>query len=410
VGERERLTDFAASVQSIDSNLPYRYPSRTLKITTPAGSFETPARAATFYEYRSRMQITAKATIESPVAINVRKMNSSQLGDFVNKNQFFEPLLRKIEMYNHVAQYSLLKLSLIQPTTTSNPEDMRLPAMEVLQNDAGLRDRFLRFIVRLQSEAGMNPITIPFLELPFDTLKSVVVDLHRSVTSMDLAPVFFVDLRYPEFQNLISLLTEDLQSQLIGLIYRRFSLAPVNYDFLSRTYSDRDVAFLCAHVDRYDLRYDDLATPHYLPFFGTDIYAVEAPSQFQPEQDFEHPPDAAGTQYAAAQEELPRIDKIRFFDRRNLKVKPIHSTFFENILGDMNDEDRNYLGKMLANSDEANSDQKKYRALHSLSRFHELRSSTNEFQNVRKYIGEGSARVYVQAKTSLEPALAEIRK
>lgn len=407
------MTDFAAHVKSIDHNLPYRYPSRTLKITTRSGSFDTPVRAATFYEYRSRMQITAKATVDSPVAINVRKMNSSQLGDFLNKNEFFEPLLRRIEMYHHVAQYSLLRLSLIQPTTASNAEDPRPPAMRVLQTDLGLRDRFLRFIVRLQHEAGLNPVAIPFLELPFDTLRSIVLDLNRSVTSMNLEPVFFVDLRYPEFKNLISLLTEELGSQLIGLIYRRFSQAPVNYDFLSRTYSDRDIAFLCAHIDRYDMRYDDLATAHYLPFFGADIYAVEAPSPFHDEQNLESQQDAAGHQYGAAQtnaQQLPRIEKIRFFDRRSLKVKPINSRFFGDILGDMNDEDRNYLGEMLKNSEEANKDQKKYRALHSLSRFHELRSSTSEFQNLRKYIGEGSARVYVEGKTSLEPALAEIRK
>lgn len=412
MGERERLTSFAVNLHSIDHNLPYRYPSRTLEITTPSGPFETPTRAATFYEYRSRMQITAKTTVDSPVAVNVRKMNYGQLDSFVNTNQFFEPLLRRIELYHHIAQYARLRLALIQPTTTSDPEGRWPPATTVLQNESSLRDRFLRLLVRLQYEAGLNPIAIPFLELPFSTLKSIVVDLHGSVTSLGLEPVFFVDLRYQhqEFKNLISLLTDELGSQLVGLIYRRFSQAPINYDFLSRTYSDRDVAFLCAQVDRYDMQFDDLSTPHYLPFFGADMYAVEAPSSFHDEQNVASQQSGGSEQESRV--EIPRVGKIRFFDRKSLKVKPIDSAFFdsEGVLGDMIAEDREYLSQMLENREEGNSDQKKYLALNSLSKFHELQSSTREFQNLRAHIEEGSARVYVQGKMSLEPALADIRK
>ena len=414
MGEREGLTSFSVDLQSTDDNLPYRYPSRTLTITTPSGPFETPTRAATYYEYRSRMQVTAKTVVDSPVALSVRKMNFRQLDSFVNKNQPFEPLLRRIELYHHIAQYARLRLALIQPTATADPQDTVLPAMTVLQSDASMRDRFLRFVVRLQQEAGLNPIAVPFLDLPFSALGSIVRDLHKSITSLGLEPIFFVDLRYPdkEFKNVISLLTEELGSQLIGLLYRRFSQAPVNYDFLSRTYSERDVAFLSAQVDRFDMRFDDLSTSHYLPFFGADMYAVEAPEGFHDEKDVPPPSEQISGSQQDARVEMARVGRIRFFDRQSLKVKPIDSTFFdsENVLGDMKTEDREYLSQMLENREEGNSDQKKYRALNSLSKFHELQSSTREFQDLRKYIDEGSAKVYVQGKTSLEPALADIRK
>jgi hypothetical protein len=406
VGEREGLMGFAVDVQSIDHNLPYRYPSRTLKITTPSGSFETPLRAATHYEYRSRIRMTAKATIDTPVAVNSRKMNCNQLISFLNNNQSFEPLLRRIELFRHISQYASLRLALVQPTTTSDPEDRLPPAMSVLQNDAMLRDRFLRFLVKLQQDAGLNQITVPFLELPFTDLRSIIIDLHKSITSMNLEPVFFVDLRQQEqdFKSLIELLTDTLESKLVGLIYRRWYQAPVNYDFLSQTYCDRDVAFLCAHVDRYDVRFDDVSTPHFLPFYGADIYAVQAPPPFHDERNI-------GSQQGT-QQETSRLDKIRFFDRGNLKVKPISSTLFDpaTILADMKLEDRQYSKEILENRQEANNDQEKYLTLNSLSKFHELLSSTREFQDVRKYIGEGSARVYVQGRVSLEPALAPIRK
>jgi hypothetical protein len=414
LGEGEGLTSFGVNLQFTDDNLPYKYPSRTLSITTPSGSFETPTRAATYYEYRSRIRITAKTVVDSPVALSVRKMNFGQLDSFINKNQPFEPLLRRVELYHHIAQYARLRLALIQPTTTSDPKGTMPPATTVLQNDASMRDRFLRFVVRLQQEAGLNPISIPFLELPFSTLESIVRDLHKSITSLGLEPVFFVDLRYhgKEFENLISLLTDELGSQLIGLIYRRFSQAPVNYDFLSRAYSERDVAFLCAQVDRYDMKFDDLSTSHYLPFFGADMYAVAAPEGFYDEENVQEASQQMSGSQLGNPVETARVGRIRFFDRQSLKVKPIDSAFFdsENVLGDMNPEDREYLSQMLENREEGNSDQKKYRALNSLSKFHELQSSSREFQDLRKYIGEGSARVYVQGKTSLEPALADIKK
>lgn len=415
MGEGKGL-NFEAKVQSIDDNLPYRYPSRTVKITTPSGFFETPLRAATHYEYRSRMRITPKATIDSPIAVNIKKMNCSQLNGFLTSNEPFELLLRRIEMFSHITQYAHLRLAVIQPTTTSDPEDTMPPAMSVIQDNATLRDRFLTFLVRLQQEAGLNPIAIPFLELPFSTMKPIIVDLHKSITSMDLEPIFFVDLRYQDFKSLIELLTNDIGSQIIGLIYRKWSQAPINYDFLSRTYYDKDVAFLCAQADRYDMRFDDLSTSHFLPFFGADMYAVQVPPGFHKNENIESH-EATGSQLIAQSTAqpamtIPRLEKIRFFDRRSLKVKPVNSASFdpESIVTDMKDEDRRHMAVALENRQEANTDEEKYLALNCLSRFHELCSSTREFQDVRKHIDEGSTRTYVQEKTSLKPALDDIKK
>jgi len=353
------------------------------------------------------MAIIAKPTIDSPVSINIRRMNYHQLSEFLNHNEFYEPLLRRVELYHRIAQYAHLRLALIQPTTATASTTGVPPTMEMLRSNTMLRDRFLRFVINLQQDAGLNPITVPFMELSIDTLKSVMRDVHRSLTGVNLEPIFFVDLKYYKFDDLVSFLTDELGSKLIGLIYRRRSLVPVNYDFLGLTYYDRDVAFLCVHVDRYDIRYDDISTPHYMPFFGADMYAVESPPPFH-EESIEQ--STVSQEYAQQQPRL--IEKIRFFHRSSLKVKPIDSGFLDprSILEDMRAEDRDYVSEVLENREEANTDQSKYRALNALSRFHELRSSVLEFQDLQKRIDERSARDYVTEKSSLELALAEIKK
>jgi len=65
---------------------------------------------------------------------------------------------------------------------------------------------------------------------------------------------------------------------------------------------------------------------------------------------------------------------------------------------------------MLENREEVNDDHKKFLTLNALSKFHELRTSTLEFDALRERIDEGSAKDYLEEKNSLTPALAEIRK
>jgi hypothetical protein len=406
------LTGIEVNLKSIDDKFPYRYPSRTLEITTPQGRLETPVRAATHYEYRSKMQLPAIAPIDNPVAISTRSMNFSQLHSFLNSNESFEPLLRRIELHSRIGQYARLKLTLIHPTITDDPIRALPAGMQVLQTNPDLRDRFIRFIIKLQQEAGFEFIAIPPLELPFNTLSSVLTDIHKSVTIIGLEPVFFVDFRYNEFQNLISHLVENLQSKLVGLIYRRFSQAPVNYDFLSRTYYDRDVAFICAQVNRYDMRFDDISSSHYMPFFGTDIYSVEIPPPFYDEDIAERSTAISSDTSTAPASTVPRLQKIRFFDRSNLKVKPLDSGLIsaERIVEDMKSEDRDHAEMVLQNREEVNSDHRKFLTLNALSKFHELRTSALEFEGLRKHIDDGSTKDYLERKSSLTPALAEIRK
>jgi hypothetical protein len=248
-------------------------------------------------------------------------------------------------------------------------------------------------------------------------MKSIVIGLHKSITSMDLEPIFFVDLGYQsqDFKSLIELLTNEMGSHIIGLIYRKWSEAPVNYDFLSRTYYDKDVAFLCAQADGYDTRFDDLSTSHFLPFFGADMYAVQVPPGFRKDESIESHEAATESQLigqSVAQPEIPRLEKIRFFDRRSLKVKPVNSAFFDpgTIVAEMKREDQQHMADALKSRQEANADEEKYLDLNCLSRFHELCSGTCEFEYVRGRIEEGSTRTYIEEKASLKPALDVIRK
>jgi len=398
------LTNIEVKLKSIDKSSPYLYPSRTVEIRTRQGVMMTPLRAATFYEYRSKMKVPTATPIDNPALINIKKLTPTDLRNFLTTNESFGRLLRRIELSNRVGQYAYLRLMMLQPTTTTYEKE-KPSSMQMLQDSTSLREKFLRFTIKIQQEARLDPITIPFLELPFNELRSMVVDVHRSLTKIDTEPMFFVDFRYESFQPLVQLLVDELQSKLIGLIYRRYSDYPIHYDFLTR-YHDRDVAFFAIQTSRYDTNFDDISTMHYLPFFGNDVYAVKIPP---PPFDDDLEREEA---YRINRQRISRLQKIRFFDRASLKVKPLESGVLDTqrILADIRYQDYDIIQGMLENRDEVNVDNQKFLALNSFSKIHELNTSLLEFEDLRRYIAEGSAKDYVKEKSSLQPVLTQIEK
>jgi hypothetical protein len=143
---------------------------------------------------------------------------------------------------------------------------------------------------------------------------------------------------------------------------------------------------------------------HYLPFFGNDMYAVRIPP----------PPFYDEFERAEASKdtgEIPKLDKIRFFDRESLKIKPLGSAATdEQILGDLRYEDQEIVESMLRNRSEVNLDNNKFVALNSFSKVHELNTSLLEFEDLRRYIDEDSTKEYVKEKSSLRPVLSQIEK
>jgi len=343
------------------------------------------------------MRTPTAAPIDSPVLINIKTLPPGDLQNFITKNETFGEFLRKIGVFNRVGQYSNIRLTLLQPTKTTLEKD-GITSMKILQRSSTSREKFLRLGIRLQQEAGMDVVTVPFIQLPFSILKKLTTEMHRDLTrGTGGEPLFFVDVNYHDFESVIHLLVDDLECQIVGLIQRRYSDYPLHYDYL-RKYYDHDVAFMSVQTSRFDENFDDISTMHYLPFLGNDIYAVKVPKPFYDEAELEKP------------SKEPRLSKIRFFDKQSLKVKPAGSFDTERVLADIRYQDQDIIRDMLDNREEVNGDNAKFQVLNSFSKVHELNTSQLEFQDLRTQIGKSETQHYIDSKQALKPLLAIARK
>lgn len=407
MGEGNRLTSLEVKVKATDTPSPYFYPSRTLEIRVEHSKIVTPIRAATSYEYHAKMKVPTANTLESPLMIDVRRIGAVDLQNLLTKSETYGSMFKGVELNKRLGQYAKLKLTMFQPTTTPYVEKgeskvkkrKKESAMALLKTRA-TREKFLRFVIKMQMDAQMDLITIPFINLPFTDMCSMVTDIHRNLMKLNQQPLFFVDLKYAAFRPLVELLVDELQSNAVGLLYKPYRDTAPNYDFLRSEYLDRDVAFIATNTNRYDLDFDDVSTMHYLPFFGNDIYAVVRPPSIKPKE-------------AAGGKRTPKtlgLGNIRFFSRSSLKVKPIiTSSSPESILNDFDNKDHEVLAPILRNRHEAENDLNKWYALSYLSKVHELSTSLVEFESLRKFIGQSDSKDYVKAKPSLQRVLTQMK-
>jgi hypothetical protein len=392
-------------IKSLDESTRFLYPqSRSIEIRTTSNNIITPIRAATDYEYHQKGLVPTDIPIDNPVYASVQDLSFSEFDKFMHQNGYYAKLIGKMELKSRLSQYSDLRLFLVKPTKSDRIDDItgerRYAPMTLLKQNPALLERFMRFIIQMQLEAEVNPITIPFIELPFSTYKELAFEATRSIESKGKQPVFFVDLGYENFGEIIDLLANHLDLNLIGLYFRSYRYAHLSYEIL-REYFSKDVAFLVTQVNRTDL--NDISTMHYLPFFGNDIYAVKRPIGFQ----------KTVTDDQGRRIEVPpeySINKIQFFDKESLRVQPITKMplLVENYAKEYGHEP--LIRNMLENYRNADGFKDRCEALSAFSKVSELRSSSEEFKNFQKYISQNSAIEYINEKTVLKRTLTDVAR
>jgi hypothetical protein len=384
-------------VKSIDHSSRYLYPNRTVEIKTNTRNIMTPTRAATDSEYRQKTLVPTDIPLENPVSVIIEELTANSFDKFMNQNGYYGRLLNRVELKSRLSQYSTLSLVLFKPTKSDRKDnitkEVRYSPMTLLKQNPKLLDRFLRIIIRLQQEAGLNPIAIPFIELPFHELKEIMIQVNRSLEIINHQPVFFVDMNHQDFEKTIKLIVNDLQSNMVGLYFQSYKSAHVSYEVL-HDYIDKDVAFLASQVQRVGL--NEISTMHYLPFFGNDIYAVQKPRGF---------PDKEGK--PRPQKDRYRPEYVRLFDKTSLTVRHITAapTVVEQLANEYSRDP--IIPSVLKNYHEADTEDK-YEILSAFSKVSELRASSNEFANFQKYVKQNSTKDYVEEKQILKKTLQEV--
>ena len=144
-----------------------------------------------------------------------------------------------------------------------------------------------------------------------------------------------------------------------------------------------------------------ISTTHYMPFLGNDVYAVETPR---------YVPDSKGTE-KTEREHITSIQSIKFFNPDNLIIESaarrIHKP--SKILEEMQDKSNGRLLDILNNFQDTSSDRNKASIFGSLSKVHEVKSSTREFQSFQQRIKSNESTEYIREKHYLESCLNNLR-
>lgn len=388
-------------------------PTRIAEIKTRFGTIETPLRAATMFEYNSKAKIPTNILINNPITLKYTSLGYGTLKNFLNTNEVFANLYHALENSKDRTQHSPLQFAVFQPTITRNIEENIPPAMEILQSGYEL-EKFLDLIIALQESLNFDIISLPYLTLPYSNLERIYKKRTEQIRRSGKEPFFILHLKLTptsDFEKLLNLFVNDLQIQLIGLRFQRFHEAAVNYHTLSKFYN-KDVLFFTMQTGRSDPTYDDISSSHYLPFLTNDIFSVAAPQTFDPNK---------------GKNKLKKIDeqktigyhdrllKLRLFNKKNLKLQTIFPLMdqYKNLLQDV-DNPRDYrLETMLQNylvevenKEERN---ERFKNLKYFTWVHELKSSSSEFSNFRKYVKQGDTKSYVSDHPLLSNALTDMK-
>lgn len=406
-------------VKSLDNKSPYVYPSRTVEIELDKKVI-TPTRAATLTEYHYKAGVPTRTPIQNAVSLSVLKMNLNHLSSFLNENGTYHSLSRRLSANNDIMKYSALRAHIIQPTSTKTKKQDEKgntvtteSAIEYLAANPEKREQFLRFIIKLQSDQGLEIISIPYLNLPLSDYSKLAKDVTERLRNLNLEPLFVFDLDYQKsaekFGEALSMLIDKVGIKLLAFPHKSFSRHAVSYDKLSR-YVGKDVAFLSLNTPREEEDAISLSTMHELPFLGNDVYAVESP-RFFPKPD--KPGQGGHGGSAAAPEPKYEIkkEKIRFFNPETLVIESsaLRIVKPDAILKEIGEADNEGMLTILKDYGIMDNDQDKLAVLRSFSKVHELKASTTEFQTVQQRIKNEESTEYIKGHDALEKTLKRLK-
>lgn len=383
------------AVKEIDDSIPFLYPSRIVEIKTTKGTIRTPNRCATSYEFNRKQELPTTIPLDNRATIYSKKLTSKEIGNLLSGNEEFGILLESIEKMNRLAEYSDLHISEFQLFKSAGKGPSPI---EILSTNDNL-NKFMRMYLRLHEEANNDIIPIPHLDLARDQLKSTYKTAEKAIEKINRQSVYSLDLAYPYFAEALNFIINDLQSNCVNLIYRRYRNVPQSYEEL-RKYARKDIAFIMTDVERANFNNSDLSVMHYMPFFGNDLYAVQPPTGF---------PKKSKT--GEKKKKVRNIGNLRLLNRKELTIKPIIENTISNqdILNELNSSEETTLKFYLDNVDKAQNDDQIYKIINSLTRIHELQGSTKEFTVLGAYVKQHSAIDYVKSKKQLYERLAVVK-
>ena len=387
----------------------YFYRTRHLRLEHHGAIFETPLRALNNTDFNAKATAPSIAVLRSPISGIFKNLNRGEVEDLLTTNSVAERMIASIEAFSQKMQYSDYVFADIQPPRN---------AIETILASDKTKEKFLRIAFKIQKEAGMKYISVPWLRL---STERTLEEYRRIEHESEEEPVFFLDCaadpsQLKEISDYLSTLVDTERIHIVGVRYTPARKAIASYDALWEAFRDRNVAVILSDVPRFEQDAGNLSGVHMNQFVLGDILSPKV-SRNRPKGIKEDSASQGNVaREAIDEEELPPVQAdihsiLRFFDRKSLTVNPIlgepRERWVERVLMDL-DEPQAKLA--LEHYQEAAVDDDKLRALNAFSRVHESVSSEKEFAVSRELIGKGEAEEYIKGKTVLDHELKSTRK
>ena len=390
------MTIKGVKLRHVDDRSPYGYPVRALDIMTSHGVLSTPARTVTNHEYSQKMRAPTDVLLDDNASMLVHRFSTASLENFLSTDSAADRLSNKLRIFKERSQHSLLSMALIA-TAVSKNKGKKSP-VDVLATEK-IREKFYRIIISLQRLSGFDPVTVPIPGLALSVAKDTMQSAAKAAEHDGYSCVFFLEPGR-DFPSLLEYAVDDLESDLVGVKYKRYTKAVQSYEAL-RSYYSRDVAFVMTDIPRHDPLADDMSTPHYLPFLSNDLYGLTVPMT------------GRGPAIDLAPEK--RLGSIRVFNRERLVASRITEAKVDvdRILDESGRPNEPMLRDMLSNygrAGEQGGDALLSR-LRAFTKVHEARSSSLEMSEFKKRVKHRDTRDYVDEpnRAVLKKAVSAIR-
>ena len=379
-------------LKSIDEGNPNLfYTARYVDIKPSSKTIHTPLRIINNVELNAKAGAGIDISLDSPIAGIHKSLNNTTIKELLTTNSAPEKLIKWLENYSQQLQHSMLKLPLIQPPDNS---------FEGILKDKKNKDKLFRILYKIQKEANLDYICVPWFNYNVnETIKFYDTILKNCDDDFIL---YLNSTSNPYDLKLVSdFLKEHIESDrihFIGVLGKPARTVINSYDTLWEGFRESNVVLLLSDMERVDVDKADnsnVSCSHLNEFIIGDLFMAKAFS-------------GGGSK----KKEFNVYDRLKFFNRNDLSVKPIihypsESEWIDDIANTLN----NYnIRNKLENFEEANNNQEKYNTLNYISKIHEFVQSLNEFKISQGYIKKEESSAYIDNKNSLNVGISHTKR
>lgn len=362
--------------------------TRSMRITTDAGSIATPARMVSRNEHLSRSAIPLSRELPPELAIDFKVLADGDVGGLTADGRVAERLNRRTRQFHSITEGAVLRMSVFQPAQKTL-DRLSAPA-KVRFADAQAE--------YLQDGLGCGIITYPYLDLAAGDYLQFIGERHTR--GGDATTVFVLDMNMgrARLERILDGL-EERGPAVVPLIHRTSDRAIPAYDAIRGRLDRPRMAFLSCHVPR------EVAAADGGGHAASGLHAACFQRGFDMAAPMQHPPFPPPRRGPG-----PASTGIRMFSPATWRIDALADALASRGLGianefrlnEHNEPDRRRIVAMLEGHKEADADPRKYGLLRHLARVHEAMASSAEFDRMRAAIRDRAVGEHV-ARTALSP-------